>query len=130
MPNITSVAVSSNTDNPVQVGSTVAVTCVVELSVAVTEEELSLLTVNAKLTGGGSTPTSSGPTVPGTTFTYSFSLGPFMRTDSDNYTCMATITPAESDSSFLAAAVTGQREDIVRITTGKLACGYTYVRGT
>ena len=127
VPSITSVAVRSSPGNPVQVGSTVMVTCVVRLSAAVTETELSLLTVNAQLTGGGNTPTSSGPTISGSTLTFSFSLGPFMRTDSDNYTCTATI---DSPSSFLTPAVINQQTDIVGITTGKLGCAYTAVGDT
>ena len=124
VPSITSVTVRSSPGNPVRVGSTVTVTCEVELSTSVIASELSLLTVNAQLTGGGNTPTSSGPTISGSTLTYSFSLGPFMRTDSDNYTCTATI---DSPSSFLTPAVISQRTDIVRITTGKLGCVYTAV---
>ena len=123
VPSITSVTVRISPDNPVRVGSTVTVTCEVELSVAVIVTELSLLTVNAQLTGGGITLTSSGPTISGSTLTYSFSLGPFMRTDSDNYTCTAIIS---SPSSFLTPAATGQRTNFLRIIimTGKLACGY------
>ena len=121
VPSITSVTVRSSPGNPVRVGSTVTVTCVVELTATVIMSELSVLTTAAQLTGGGNTPTSSSPTISGSSLTYSFSLGPFMRTDSDNYTCNATIG---SPSSFLTAAATDQGANIVRITTGKLACGY------
>ena len=114
VPSITSVTVRSSPGNPVRVGSPVTVTCAVELSAAVTETDLSLLTVNAQLTGGGNTPTSSGPTISGSTLTYSFSLGPFMRTGSDNYTCTATIGP--TDPSFLTPALTDRQADTIAIT--------------
>ena len=116
VPSITSVTVTSSLGNPVRVGSTVMVTCAVELSAVVMESELSLLTVTAQLTGGGNTLTPSGPTISGSTLTYSFTLGPLLRTHSDNYTCTTTIGPA---STFLTAAEIGQLSNIIAITTGK-----------
>ena len=86
------------------------------MSETITESELSFLTVLAQLTGGGNSLISKMPTVSGTTLTYIFSLGPFIGTNSENYTCTATISGP--DSVYLTAAETGELSDTITITTG------------
>ena len=83
--------VSSTPSSPVNdITSTVTVNCVVELG---PESELSLLMVSAQLSRDRTPLTLTGPTVSGTTFTYTTLLDSFGRSDSGNYTCNATVEP-------------------------------------
>ena len=87
-------SVTSTPSSPVNdVISTVTVNCVVELNPSVMESELSLLMVSAQLLRDGTPLTLNGPTVSGTTFTYTRRFESFGRSDSGNYTCNATVEP-------------------------------------
>ena len=85
---------SSGNTNVVMVGSDVTLTCTLELNSAIVASDLSLLVVDVQLFRDR-TPLSN-PTmspVTGITFTYITQLNSFMRSDSGNYTCTATIRP-------------------------------------
>ena len=69
------------------------VTCTVEMGEGVSQSDLSLLMVDAQLSRDGTLLALSGPTVTGTTFTYTIQLDSFGRNDSGNYTCTATVRP-------------------------------------
>ena len=87
-------SVTSTPSSPINdITSTVTVTCVVELGPSVMDSELSLLVVDTQLSRDGTPLTLSGPTVSGTTFTYTRRFESFGRSDSGNYTCTATIRP-------------------------------------
>ena len=107
-------SVTSNPASPVNIMSTVTVNCVVELSTAVTESDLSLLMVDAQLSRDETPLTLSGPTVTGTTFTYTRRFESFGRTDSGYYTCTATVTP-HSSSTYLSG--TGSGTNTAKIIT-------------
>ena len=107
--------ITSDQANPVNAGTTVRVTCTVELSPAVVESDLSLLMVDAQLSRDGTPLTLTGPTVAGTTFTYTIQLDSFGRSDSRNYTCTATVRP-QQPSTFLTES--GEQSDTARLTAG------------
>ena len=94
-----SVTITSSHSNPVPVGSTVTVTCTVEMSPSVTEADLSLLTVDTRLSKDSGDPLDlTSPTVTGTTFTYTIQVDSFDRTDSGNYMCTAAVRPQPSST--------------------------------
>ena len=97
------------------VGSDVALTCTVELNQGVDESELSLLIVNAHLSKDGTPLHLTGPNVTGTTFTYTTLLNSFGRSDSGNYTCIATVSPQPT-----SIYITGTRvlSDTINIKAG------------
>ena len=76
-------------------GSDVTLTCTLELNsvVTVVASEIFLLTVDTQLSRDGTPLTLTGPTVTGTTFTYTRRFESFGRSDSGNYTCTATVGP-------------------------------------
>ena len=74
VPTPASVTVPGDQANPVNAGSTVILTCTVELSPAVVESDLSVIMVNTQLSRDGTPLTLAGPTVAGTTFTYTIQL--------------------------------------------------------
>ena len=74
-------------------GTDVTLTCTLELNSAVVASEIILLTVDTQLFHDGTLLTLTGPTVSGTTFTYTTQLNSFGRSDSGNYTCTATVRP-------------------------------------
>ena len=78
-------------NNSVTAGSSVRVTCTVELSQQVSQSDLSLLMVDAQLSRDETTLALTGPTVAGTIFTYTIQLDSFGRDDSGIYTCIATV---------------------------------------
>ena len=98
VPALSSVVVTSNKFQPV--GSDFIATCTVELSPAVVESDLSVVIVDAQLSRDGTPLTLTGPTVAGTTFTYTIQLDSFEKNGSGNYTCTATVRPQQS-STFL-----------------------------
>ena len=117
VPVANSLNVMSDPVSPIQpVGSDVTLTCTVELSPSVVNSDLSVLMVDAQLSRDGTPLTLTGPTVAGTTFTYTIQLDSFGRNDSGNYTCTATVRP-HPNSTFLAGNDT--LSDTVRITSGK-----------
>ena len=107
---------SGNQLSPIRsVGSRVILNCTVEMDPAVTNSDLSLLMVDAQLSRDGTPLALTGPTVTGTTFTYTRVVNSFGRSDSGNYTCTATVRPQPS-STFLIASEA--HSDFARITTG------------
>ena len=77
----------------VVLGSDVTLTCTVELSSAVVDSDLMLLMVDTQLSKDGTPLSLTGPTVTGTTLTYTIQLNTFDRRDAGNYTCTATVKP-------------------------------------
>ena len=97
-------------------GADVTVYCTVELGAAVMESELSLLMVDVQLSRGGIIMRNlSNPTIFGTTLTYTTILNSFHRSDSGNYTCVATIRPKPL-SVYLYGS--GELSNHTRVTTG------------
>ena len=78
-------------------GSDVTLTCTLKLHSAVVPSELLLLMVDTQLSRDGTLLALSGPTVSGTTSTYTRRFETFGRSDSGNYTCTASVG---SDSAF------------------------------
>ena len=110
--------VTSNMADFVQVGSDVTLTCAIEFGTTVVDSDLSLLMVDAQLSRNGTPLTLTGPTVTGTTFTYTIQLDSFGRNDSGNYNCSATVKPKPT-SSYLVGEQT--LSNVVRVTTGNKA---------
>ena len=81
------------------------------------ESDLSMLMVDAQLSRDGTPLTLSGPTVAGTTFTYTIQLDSFEWSDSGNYTCTATLRPRPPLPYLIAS---GTLLHTVRVTTGKI----------
>jgi hypothetical protein len=77
-------------------GSDVTLTCTLGLNSAVVASEIFLLMVEVQLSRDGTPLTLTGPTVSGTTFTYTRRFESFGRSDSGNYTCTATVGPEEA----------------------------------
>ena len=71
--------------------------------------------VDAQLSRDGTTLALTGPTVAGTTFTYTIQLDSFGRNDSGNYTCTATVRP-QPTSTYLTGS--GVLSNVTRVTTG------------
>ena len=82
----------------------------------VMESEVSLLMVDAQLSRDGTMLNLSNPEISGTTFTYTAIVNSFGRSDSGNYTCMATIRPQPS-SVYLNG--TGELSNATQVTTGE-----------
>ena len=74
-------------------GSDVTLTCTLKLNSAVVASEILLLMVNVQLLRDGIPLALTGPTIRDTTFTYTRRLESFGRSDSGNYTCMASVGP-------------------------------------
>ena len=79
------------------------------------ESDLSVLMVDAQLSRDGTPLTLTGPTVAGTTFTYTIQLNSFGRSDSGNYTCTATVRP-QPPSTFLTES--GEQSDTDELVIG------------
>ena len=108
---------NSDPVSPIQpLGSDVTLICTVELDPAIVQSDLSLLMVDAQLSRDGTPLALTGPTVTGTTFTYTIQLDSFGRSDSENYTCTATVRPLPT-SNYLTGS--GQDFSIIEITTGE-----------
>ena len=113
-----SLMVTSNVANFIRVGSDVTLTCAIEYGTTVVDSDLSLLMVDAQLSRDGTPLTLTGPTVTGTTFTYTIQLNSFGMNDSGNYNCSATVKPKPT-SSYLVGEQMLSNE--VRVTTGNKA---------
>ena len=74
------------------IGSDVRLTCAVELNPAILDSEIFLLTVDTQLYRSGTPLPLTGPTVTGTSFTYTTQLRSFQCSDFGNYTCTATVS--------------------------------------
>ena len=81
--------------------------CVVEFSPSVMESDLpSLLTVNAQLSRDGTMLSLAGPTTTDAGFTFGVQVDSFNDSFIGNYSCDATVRPAQSSSQYL----TGMRQ--------------------
>ena len=100
------------------VGTDVTLTCTVELGPVVVESDLSLITVAAQLSRDGTTLALTGPTVTGTTFTYTIYFNLFRGNDSGNYTCTATVRPQSTSTYLTGNAVLS---DTIYIQAGRTA---------
>ena len=79
------------------IGSDVTLTCSVELSPIILGSEIFILAVETQLLRDGVRTTAlDGPTVVGTTFTYTTQLNAFGKNDFGEYNCTATIRPQSS----------------------------------
>ena len=117
VPDPQSVFLTSNQVDPNVNGDGVILICTVNMRQEILDSEIFLLMVDAQLSQPDGTPLAlTGPTVTGTTFTYTTRLKSFGRSDSGNYTCMATIRPQPS-SVYLHG--TGELSNTTRITTGE-----------
>ena len=111
-----SVTVTSTRPSPILDGTDVTVTCAVEMAQGVVDSDLSLLMVDAQLSRDGTPLTLTGPTVTGTTFTYTTQLDSFGRNDSGNYTCSATVRPRQTSTYLIGNGVTSA---IIKVVTGE-----------
>ena len=112
-----SVTITTTPPSPILDGTDVTVSCAVKMGQGVVDSDLSLLMVDAQLSRDGTPLTLSGPTVTGTTFTYTTQLDSFGRNDSGNYTCSATVTRVQQTSTYLTGS--GQATTVVEIVVGK-----------
>ena len=112
-----SVTIISDQANPINAGSTVRVTCTVELSPAVVDSDLSAIVVDTQLSRDGTPLTVTHLTVADTIFTYTIQLDSYGWNDSGNYTCTATVRP-QPHSTFLITTESSESSDTVRVTAG------------
>ena len=84
--------VQSESPSPITPGSDITLICMVKMDERVLEADLSLLEVDAQLSKNGAPLSLTGPSVTGTTFTYTAQLNSFGRSDSGNYTCIANVS--------------------------------------
>ena len=106
----------SLTSDPVITGRDVTLVCTVRMGQDIMDSEIFLLMTDAQISLPDGTPlTMMGPSVTGTTFTYTAMVNSFGRSDSGNYTCNATVGAQPS-----AIYLTGIATMVVtaRITTG------------
>jgi hypothetical protein len=99
-------------------GSDVTLTCTLGLNSAIVANDLSLLMVDVQLSRDGTlldNPSQS--PVSGTTFTYTTQLNSFGRSDFENYTCTATISP-QPNAIYLTGNETLQ-SNAINIRAGK-----------
>ena len=112
-----SVSVTSNPLTPVLDGTNVTVTCTVEMGEGVSQSDLSLLMVDAQLSRDGTALDRTGPVISGTTFTYTFQLYSFRRSDSGTFNCTATVRPQQT-STYLTGV--GVMSTSTQISTSEL----------
>ena len=98
------------------IGSDITLTCVVKLNSSILDFEIFLLMVDVQLSKDGTKLALIGPTVTGTTFTYTTQLNSFGKSDFGNYTCTATIRPLPS---LIYLTGTDILSDTLTITAGK-----------
>ena len=104
VPDPQSVSLSSDPVTPVISGRDVTLVCTVRMSQDhILDSEIFLLMADSQIFRPDGTPlTTTGPSVTGTTFTYTAMVNSFGRSDSGNYTCNATVRPlSESTSLYL-----------------------------
>ena len=104
-------------------GSDVTLTCTLELNSVIVPSEIFLLMVDTQLSGDGTPLTLTGPTVTGTTFTYTSQINSFGRTDSGNYNCIATIRPKPTQMYIVNHAGNGMLSSAINIRAGKINNG-------
>ena len=111
------ISLTSSKLNTIRViGSDVRLTCAVELNPAILDSEIFLLTVDTQLFRNGTSLPLTGPTVTGTTFTYTSQLNSFQRNDFGNYTCTATVRPHPTSTYLLGVDTLS---DTLNIKAGK-----------
>ena len=93
------------------IGSHITLTCTLELNSVIQSSEIFSLTVDAQLSRDETLLALTGPTVTGTTFSYTRQFKSFGRNDSGNYTCTATIRP-QSTSTYLNGNETLESDSI------------------
>ena len=121
VPTPSFITLTSSEVNSIQViGSDVILTCAVELNSAMLGPEIFMLQVDTQLSRDGIQLAFNGPTVTGTTFTYTTQLSSFQRSDFGNYTCTATIRP-RSTSTYLTGI------DVLSDTLAIQACKFVPV---
>ena len=118
VPDPQSVSLTSDPVSPIINDRDVTLVCTVKMSQEVLDSEIFLLMVDVQVSQPDGTPLIlTGPTVTGTTFTYTTQFNSFGRSDSGSYTCNATVRPQPS-STYLTGIST--MLDIARLTTSSL----------
>ena len=111
------VTLNSNMSNPISLpGSDVILTCIVELSPLLVGSNLSLLMVDVWMFKDETTLALTGPTMIGSTFTYTVKLDSFGRNDSGIYACTATVQP-QPNSMYLTGIIP-ETMDTIPLSTG------------
>ena len=82
-------------------------------------DEVPLLMVEAQLSRDEIQLNLTGPTVTGTTFTYTKLFESFERNDSGNYTCTAVVKPNQQQAPYLTENLNATlTSDSIQVTTG------------
>ena len=103
------------------VGTSVTLTCTLMLNLAIVASDISLLMVDAMLSRDGTPLTLTGPTVTGTTFTYTTQINSFGRIDSGNYICTATVRPKPTQMyNIVYHAGNKMLSSVINIRAGKI----------
>ena len=120
VPALFSVIVTNDVANLIRpVGSSITLTCTVKLGPAVRVAEVPLLMVEAQLSRDEIRFNLTGPTVTGTTFTYTRQFESFERNDSGNYTCIAVVEPNQQQAPYLTENLNATfTSDSIQVTTG------------
>ena len=125
VPSPSSVTVASDPSFIESTGLHVIVLCTVKLSPLVTESEVSLITVSARLIHNGTRellPTMSARQ--GTTYTFSALIQSFQRIDNGEYVCTATVSPHSSSQLIIG---NGTRTGMADISLGmRIPCTTYY----
>ena len=107
------------------VGSSITLNCTVKFGPAVSAAEVPLLMVDAQLSRDEIRLNLTGPTVSGTTFTYTRQFESFERSDSGNYTCTAVVEPNQQQAPYLTENLNATlTSDSIQVTTGLV---HTYI---
>lgn len=119
VPDSHSITITSSSGSVVQNGSSVTLTCTIELDPAVRESELPLLLVDALLLKDGADDPMALTvlTLTGTTFSYTTLIDTFSDNNVGRYSCRATVRPRAS-SIFLTGMSQLESNPIV-IVIGK-----------
>ena len=128
VPDPQSVSLSSDPVTPVISGRDVTLVCTVRMSQdhIIMDSEIFLLMADSQIFRPDGTPlTTTGPSVTGTTFTFTAQLNSFGRSDSGNYTCNATVRAQPSAMYLTGIATMVVTARITRITTGRLIISST-----
>ena len=107
------VTLVSDPTGPITEGTSVNLTCTVELG-ALVESDLQLF--NLEITLSRDETTSDSTTLNSTTLNYTHKIATFDRTDSGNYSCTATARPHPSS---VYINTSGTSSHVIRVTTGK-----------
>ena len=109
-------SLTSDPATPVVSGRDVTLICTVRMGQDIMDSEIFSLMADAQISLPDGAPlTTTGPSVTGTTFTYTAMVNSFGRSDSGNYTCNATVG-AQPSSTYLTEIST--MLDKARVTTG------------